>query len=381
MHPSEAWDWSQAMFKRLWWSGMDASFTAVLWRGNETQLWMPSENAYAAKNYHQNVLNAFRSASGLKREADALPGAKKYFIAHSLGNMLVSAARQDHGLKYDKYIMLNAAVAMEAYDPGSVTTESKTVMTPVKWRGYPDRVKASHWHELFEDRDARRTLAWKGRFKDVDNTVNFYSSKDEVVANGNDHVYNVFTRKFAWYNQECDKGGHLVDLCPEAGWAFNSKYLVWDEKNGRNDVIEKYLRVRNPHETSAINDSQLMTPPFLERSSHGEIHNAIRTEYLGKRENSYAAWRALSHGIPAESFATGANPVLKWDAKATQQGSGKPNSKNSEIRNVDMETECGVHDGDWQHSYFISRSLFDVGGAFGKIIKIINTGKLVKEVK
>ena len=381
MHPSEAWDWSQAMFKRLWWSGMDASFTAVLWRGNETQLWMPSENAYAAKNYHQNVLNAFRSASGLKREADALPGAKKYFIAHSLGNMLVSAARQDHGLKYDKYIMLNAAVAMEAYDPGSVTTESKTVMTPVKWRGYPDRVKASHWHELFEDRDARRTLAWKGRFKDVDNTVNFYSSKDEVVANGNDHVYNVFTRKFAWYNQECDKGGHLVDLCPEAGWAFNSKYLVWDEKKGRNDVIEKYLRVRNPHETSAINDSQLMTQPFFERFSHGEIHSAIGSEYLGKRENSYAAWRALSHGIPAESFATGANPVLKWDAKATQQGSGKPNSKNSEIRNVDMETECGVHDGDWQHSYFISRSLFDVGGAFGKIIKIINTGKLVKEVK
>ena len=37
MHPSEAWDWSQAMFKRLRWSGMDAGFTAVLWRGNESQ--------------------------------------------------------------------------------------------------------------------------------------------------------------------------------------------------------------------------------------------------------------------------------------------------------------------------------------------------------
>lgn len=30
----------------------------------------------------------------------------------------------------------------------------------------------------------RRRLTWKGLFRDVDNTVNFYSTRDEVVANG-----------------------------------------------------------------------------------------------------------------------------------------------------------------------------------------------------
>jgi len=32
--------------------------------------------------------------------------------------------------------------------------------------------------------DERSWLTWKGLFMDVDNTVNFYSTLDEVVANG-----------------------------------------------------------------------------------------------------------------------------------------------------------------------------------------------------
>ena len=32
--------------------------------------------------------------------------------------------------------------------------------------------------------DERSGLTWKGLFRDVDNTVNFYSTRDEVVANG-----------------------------------------------------------------------------------------------------------------------------------------------------------------------------------------------------
>ena len=57
VHPSEAWDWSQAMFKRLWWMGMDAGFTAVLWRGNESQVWLSKipflkdDNGFATINY------------------------------------------------------------------------------------------------------------------------------------------------------------------------------------------------------------------------------------------------------------------------------------------------------------------------------------------
>ena len=38
-------------------------------------------------------------------------------------------------------------------------------------------------------------------FRDVDNTVNFYSTRDEVVANGDGSWKWPLTRKFAWYNQ------------------------------------------------------------------------------------------------------------------------------------------------------------------------------------
>ena len=49
--------------------------------------------------------------------------------------------------------------------------------------------------------DERSRLTWKGLFRDVDNTVNFYSTRDEVVANGDGSWKWPLTRKFAWYNQ------------------------------------------------------------------------------------------------------------------------------------------------------------------------------------
>ena len=68
---------------------------------------------------------------------------------------------------------------------GGISEESKRAMTPTVWRPYPDRVRSSHWYELFADAqgDKRSRLTWKGLFRDVDNTVNFYSTRDEVVAN------------------------------------------------------------------------------------------------------------------------------------------------------------------------------------------------------
>ncbi|MBQ0031648.1 MAG: alpha/beta hydrolase, partial [bacterium] len=184
MAPHEAREWAQAMFKRLWWMGMNANFTAVTWRGNETQTWVPSVG-YVTPNYYQNVFNAFKTAPHLAQVVNALPGAHKYVIAHSLGNMLVSAAIQDYGMSYDKCFMLNAAVAMEAFDSnGGVTTESHANMTPTAWLPYADRVRSTHWHELFPQGDGRRELTWKGRFADVHDIVNFFSTEEEVVNNG-----------------------------------------------------------------------------------------------------------------------------------------------------------------------------------------------------
>ena len=57
--------------------------------------------------------------------------------------------------------------------------------------------------------DERSRLTWKGLFRDVDNTVNFYSTQDEVVANGDGSWKWPLTRKFAWYNQEWARGAYL----------------------------------------------------------------------------------------------------------------------------------------------------------------------------
>lgn len=381
VHPDEAWDWSQAMFKRLRWSGMDAGFTAVLWRGNESQLWVPKvllvteSNGYATRNYHQNVLNAFRTANAFSSSVNGLPGSKKYMIAHSLGNMLVSAARQDYGLQYDKYFMLNAAVPVEAYDPvDGVTTNSYHDMTPAEWRPYEDRVRSTHWYELFlsNPNDERGKLTWKGRFKDVDNTINFYSSKDEVVANGSDAVDELLSRDFAWYNQEQAKGSLLVSFNPQAGWKFSDCYFE-EEFLGYENGEPKYRHRRyTSGEAALIASTNLMVAPFFKDFRDGQIYGDGGSAFL--QANDMVRWYALSHGIPAESYAAGANPVPKWGQKRNIDMAIDCNTKAqsaSEGGSVPLFEDIDSTIVDWSHSYFIGNSLFDTKKLYGKIVERI----------
>ena len=366
---------------------MDAGFTAVLWRGNESQWWIPKiplvseSNGYSTKNYHQNVLNAFRTAGAFASDVNAkIPGARKYMIAHSLGNMLVSAARQFHGLQYNQYFMLNAAVPVEAYDPeGGVTDETKAAMTPAEWRPYPDRVRSSHWYELFLDTpwDARQGLTWKGLFKDVDNTINFYSSKDEVVANGDGGWKWPLKREFAWYNQERERGSYLVSFSPQAGWEFSDHYAIKVFVGVQNGVEQYRYRKYEPEETALIADTNLMVRPFFRDFSDEQIYGDGGSAFL--QANDMVRWYALSHGIPAESFAAGANPVPKWDktrnvdmaivcnpkAQRTNEGGADPQEENSGSKKIN-----------WIHSYFIGNSLFDTKKLYEKLVEKINPCKL-----
>ena len=398
MHPSEAWDWSQAMFKRLRWSGMDAGFTAVLWRGNESQLWVPKvllvteSNGYATRNYHQNVLNAFRTANAFSSSVNGLPGSKKYMIAHSLGNMLVSAARQDYGLQYDKYFMLNAAVPVEAYDPvDGVTTNSYHDMTPAEWRPYEDRVRSTHWYELFHSNpnDERGKLTWKGRFKDVDNTINFYSSKDEVVANGSDAVDELLSRDFAWYNQEQAKGSLLVSFNPQAGWKFSDCYFEEEFLGYENGEPQYRHRRYTPGEATLIANTNLMVAPFFKDFRDGQIYGDGGSAFL--QANDMVRWYALSHGIPAESYAAGANPVPKWGEPVTGNILNQQDYGKGLIRNVNMARNCvpdhnegEVNENEkelpWVHSYFIQNSLFNTSVLYEALAEQIGSTK-PKEVK
>jgi len=51
---------------------------------------------------------------------DAIPG-PKWFLAHSLGNMLASAAIQDFEMPYERYFMLNAAMKNRGPVPCSLS--------------------------------------------------------------------------------------------------------------------------------------------------------------------------------------------------------------------------------------------------------------------
>ena len=282
-------------------------------------------------------------------------------------------------MPHEKYFLMNAVLPVEAYDPeGGVTDDIKNAMTPADWRPYPDRVRSTHWHELFLDTpgDARQGLTWKGLFRDVDNTINFYSSKDEVVANGNGNWKWPLTRKFAWYNQERARGSYLVSFSPQAGWEFSDHYVKEVYEGILNGEQVYSYRKYTPEETASIADTNLMVYPFFKDFSDGQIYGEGGSAFL--QANEMVRWYALSHGIPAESFAAGANPVPKWGRPLQGEASGQTDSDDVMIRNADMARDCvpaGRKELPWIHSYFIQNSLFDTQVLYEVMVKQIGSTK------
>ena len=367
--------WAQNVFKKLWWSGLDRGFIAVQWRGNEgqTPLDLPLVG-YVTPNYYGNVRNAFATASALKSAMDEIDGAK-WFLAHSLGNMLVSAAIQDFQMSHEKYFMLNAAVAMEAFDPtNGITQESHDNMTPEAWTNYTDRVRATHWHELFPEGDGRRLLTWKGRFCNVTNIVNFYSTQEEVVCNGDGKPKDI-AREYSWYNQEYRKGDWtLMSHLNEGGWAFNRYYDTVTHPDPDNELLE-VVDHKSPSEANALSDDVLRLRPFfldfanpgMYTSPNGEI---VASNYLYRAE-------MLAYAIPAESFAVGANPLPGLNAYTNQVTNEKVPSRNYNMALYMVGQEDLPENGtkskdkykDWQHSTFVQRSYKRTHQLFKRIMQ------------
>jgi hypothetical protein len=386
----EGRQWATTIFKRLFRLGLNASFTAVSWQGNPGQSFVPGLG-YVTKNYHAAVQNAFLTSEEFSKEVSKLKAPKKYLMAHSLGNMVVSSAIQDHSLNYEKYFMLNAAVALEAYDVASISNETKQAMTPSEWKVYSDRVRSTHWHELFSDSpaDSRNKLTWKNRFKDVDRVVNFYSSQEEVLADG-DGTWKIPRRKYSWYNQERHRGDYMISFSPEAGWNFGNYYLVKDdppsgwESKPLPDTYSKYT----PEKANAISADSLIHRPFFKRFSEPAICTDGGSDYINSTPGCLN--RLLAYGIPAESFAAGAHPVGKWRGqkdKAAAEGIKNNVESVSEDEfsafsfNIDMSDVCR-RDGFnrtkkppakdmWGHSYFVGKSLYHTHRLYGKILEEI----------
>ena len=235
--------WNRAMFKRLWWAGSRARYCGVTWNGDAGLL--------TAFSYHLNAFNAQKTASCLKRLVNSVSGTKSV-IAHSLGNMVVCEAIRE-GMSADRYFMLNAAVASEAFD-GSLQATADNVgkYVPDSWKPYPSGTWCANWHALFPASDDRSRLKWKDAFAEVcDRTdvYNYYSTGDQVLEADDDipsafsgainfrwpvsfswsfpflnvdRPYDLTLDRYAWQKQEVLKGVDPLVATLEAGWRFES---------------------------------------------------------------------------------------------------------------------------------------------------------------
>jgi len=232
----EARAWSAKTFKKLYQSGMNAKFTGVTWYGDQG----------TAMDYYQNVINAFDTAPVLAQAVNDIVGENgqaDVFMAHSLGNMLVSSAIDAWGMKVGKYFALNSAVAAEAFDTSTVNEQSVSgnQMLHTDWEGYDSQTWSACWHKLFVDNpnfpdDSRVNLTWRGRFSGVlSNTqlYNFWSSGDEIFElDKGESMYALSfmlhwppwdwsdKRQYTWQKQEFFKGRSSIYGTGWAGWGF-----------------------------------------------------------------------------------------------------------------------------------------------------------------
>ena len=236
-------------------------------------------------NYYINVEHALVTAPTLSLQCAGLQG-DKTFIAHSLGNMVVSSAAKEHGLSFSKYYMVDAAVAMECYAQNAMTSN----MVEHGWTDVPGRLWSANWYQLFNPPDDRRDLRWRLRFQSLPNVVNCYSPTEDVLENATPSGWGG-----VWSMQELFKGTATLHVTPgncEGGWGYNDEYTNW------------LGLLPDSVKTNTYTDVQLTQTPIFRPFDNSTLHatNVVSLTLAQKA-------KVLGDGIPAVSFATGANPL------------------------------------------------------------------------
>ena len=292
--------WNAEMFKRLYWSGSKARFHGITWYGDKG----------TSANYQENVNHAFKTAPFLKDYVSSFSGAK-IMLAHSLGNMVVSSAIQDYDMSVQKYLMLDAAVASEAFDASLFNdSANNNPMLHADWRGYEPQTWSANFHELYALPDTRAKLTWRGRFASVvPFAYNFYSSEDEVFEIHPDSV-NVLTgvdfdwlfipddtEHYSWQKQEVLKGRDFPGLPSPIGstkwwgWGFHHNLLG--------------LKAYSAGKANALDDSARQKDPVFG-------HYPDRYINVGTLDTN-AANEMLAMGLPAMSPSAGQTNVARFN--------------------------------------------------------------------
>lgn len=368
------------VFKRFFHTGFNGRFYGVSWFGD------PPTFSLLPPHYHQTVVNAFATAGPYAEFVTTLQGHVSV-VGHSMGNMVVSLAIEDHGLGFSKYFAIDAAVAMEAYGDKQ---EVDSMIQVEDWLDYwtyetidPDgnvinparRLLASEWHELFKNTsDSRKSLTWRDRLRNVansENVYNFYSSTEDVLRTyTGDNLFfdgaGASLGMYSWVKQEkfkgrrskvnADVGGATSNYC---GWSFNENWFV--------DVGNDYKVKRSPEDAIFINDLELQTKPFFSPHvvtasgiSEPSLNNLV-TEVGGLTPsdfvNELVADTYLSHHYNGNEAAHGRVIVKDWllaeafPATTLPAGANRNNSLPSDDQNINMSTEqpdgCKTSEAKW----------------------------------
>lgn len=317
---TDAKGWNAEIFKRLYQSGMRAKFTAVTWRGDQgkiTGTLAPSWLQGATPDYWENVTNAFLTSPHLATAANALSGTK-LIAGHSLGNMVVSSAIKDHALSVSKYFMLDAAVALEAYDS---SMQNKRAMSDYEWSStlggsYPDHLWSAYWGNQFPTNDGRNKLTWRERFGVLPSAINFYSSGEEVLDNWFAPPLLPLPGSLnAWNKQELLKGtflGSLLTAARQGGWGFNTAWDKEDRTQPQNPdgTYPKVRRANN--DVADITPVMVKIKPFFIPFADARLHDLAQGSAAANEYNVRA--KTLAEGIPSLSFAAGRNAINGFDA-------------------------------------------------------------------
>ncbi len=316
--------WQSEVFKRLHVLGSRSRFVGVTWHGATG---LRVGDGYL--DYHKAVFNALQTGDALNTALKLPEGAEVTVAGHSLGNGVVSQAIQFGGFRPQHYIMINAALPVEALSPGDVSTNETTDMVEWQWGAYEPRLQAAHWFELFPDSDARSKLTWQGRFQQLSirtDLHHMYSSGEDVLANlpgiRDASVFDWLSRDqpgFAvgsWKMQELVKGvdwsrslGSLVLARGQAGWSFSSYWQV-SMSGARSTGVAPRNRTRDEATEDLVPTSALHTQPFFGRFKETDLvaNNAIIAS--AKAAEPLVAYDLLARAIPAKSYAAASNPMI-----------------------------------------------------------------------
>jgi pimeloyl-ACP methyl ester carboxylesterase len=348
---TEARYWNAEMFKRMYQSGSRARYYAVTWFGNDSQQnWLGGRTP----DYHVNVVHALDSAGAFANVLNNWIGGDITLAAHSLGNMLSSAAITKHGANVSKFFMLDAAVPMEAYDGN---TGKSLDMVPNIWGQYPEWLWCSEWHTNFPAGDGRRQMTWRDLFSaGAGNAYNFYSSGEDVLK-AHPHatdpgLWCYFSGEYSWCLQEKRKGQNWISVIggeTYGGWGLNVYYIM----NGTMPMDAEETKSEPFFHTGRPELADLYVPLNTNQVDVGSQFAVNNLNFL------------LASFVPSRTLPMGANNV---------QALNSP----TEIKNFNMQTpefQTGWpgerDDNDWLHSdlrevaYPFVRKLFETFKTLG----------------